>query len=129
MPINLEIDFKGNGKMNEVFHPTLPFSYLKDKIYLGSSTGAPNEWTFTVQVQANRPFFYLTYGGDQGNGTTYGISFIRKGVKDANGYYTVTIYFRRIIMFVDPQNGYIEWNAAGKELVEHAYLIVGDIRG
>lgn len=130
MPINLEIDFKGNGKMNEVFHPTLPFSYLKDKIYLGSSTGAPNEWTFaTVYVQATRPFFYLAFDGPNGAGLTRGITYIRVGVKNANGYFPVSVYVRRIILFVDPQNGYVAWNAAGQELVENAYLVVGDIRG
>lgn len=123
MAVNLEIDFHGNGQMNQIFHPTLPFSYLKDRIYLGNSSGAPNEWTFNVRVQANRPFFYVT------TGRNLGYINIRPGARGADGWYNVQIYVRRLIMMIDPRNGYITWNGAGQELIQDAYLVVGDIRG
>ncbi|WP_288382330.1 hypothetical protein [uncultured Acinetobacter sp.] len=126
---NLELDFYGNGNLNEIFHPKLPFSFFKELIYLGSSSNNANEWTFTARVKALRPFFYMTYQGPNGSGTSYGLAYINAGTRDGDGFYNVTITYRRIKIMTDPRNGYVTWNGQGKELVTNAYLVVGDMRG
>jgi len=124
---NLEVDFNRNGKMNEVFHPTLPFSYLREQIYIGSS-GTENAWTTTLTVTANRPFFLLAYGSPEGNGHSYGIGSITVTNLN-NGTWSVRININRIITHIDPRTGTITWNADGKQLFSHLNLVVGDIRG
>lgn len=126
MTYNLEIDYHGNGKINEVFHPTLPFSVLYEEIFLGDSTGMPNEWTFTTKTKAVRPFFLLSV---RNGGQNYGIPFVTTGTRDANGYLSVKIYIRRRITLIHPQTGHIYWHGEGKELVKNLYLMVGEIRG